>query len=314
MNPLLSIVIPYLNRASFLPETLRSVDAAVTNDDVVLILVDNGSTDGSDEVCASFAAQNSNPHLSILLTDEQRRGAAFARNKGLSLCQTPFVYFFDSDDLFDQNFVRTVSPLLHAVDADLLALTSRMEVNGRSRIRTFRPVADPAAQIVISHLNTVSMLFRTAFLRSIGGWNERLTTWDDWELGVRALLAAKQVQWFTQRPFHLARVHADSQTGPGFSSRFDAERTALRTVTRLVSSCPQQTRAQRAVYLRYAALMGSLKREKSHDACLQLQTDIRQLFPHPSFAERTMFRFLSFYVSNGWRGWWQFALRFLPRL
>lgn len=315
MDCLLSIVIPIYNRVGHLPETLATIARAAEGQDVVLILVDNGSTDGSQAVCQTFAQENGNAGLRVVLAEETRRGAACARNKGLSLCQTPFVYFFDSDDAFDADFLTTLLPLLPATDAELLALTSCMEVDGRIRTRAYRPTASPADQILISHLNTISMLFRTDFLRCIGGWNEQLTTWDDWELGVRTLLAQPRMEWFTQRPFHLAKVHGDSQTGDNFTSRFEGERAALRAVAGQMPAGEGTDRGlRRALYLRYAALLGNLKREKSREACLLLQTDIRQLFSDMTRWERLQFRFLCFYVSHGWRGWWQLALLCLPSL
>ena len=68
-------------------------------------------------------------------------------------------------------------------------------------------------------LSTQSVVWRTAFLREIGGWNESVLVWNDWELGLRALLATPRMLILPQEGYHQILQHAQSITGETFSSR-----------------------------------------------------------------------------------------------
>jgi|GEM_PF-6256747 len=85
-----TLIIPYHNRASYLPRLLDSIERC-TICPTQIILVDNASTDDSAACCQSFAQRH--PELPIVLVSESRRGASFARNAGLAKVTTEWVYF-----------------------------------------------------------------------------------------------------------------------------------------------------------------------------------------------------------------------------
>lgn len=90
---ILSIVIPVYNAVGFLEDTLEHLLEQV-NESTEIILVDDGSIDGSDKICATYSKSYS--FISSLLLPHG--GVSIARNKGLELVKGKFVYFFDSDD------------------------------------------------------------------------------------------------------------------------------------------------------------------------------------------------------------------------
>lgn len=297
-----TIVVPFHNRDSFLPLTLQSIADTNNRPPLHLILVDNQSTDKSVEICERFAELNREDDFKITITSESTPGAYAARNKGLALCTTPYIYFFDSDDEFDSDFFTYLNPELKKAEnaqLDLLAITTLQNVGGKTMLRQYRETSDVKAQILISHLNTVSMIFRTDFLREIGGW-AALRVWDDWELGLRALLHHPRMQWFTKRPFHQIHVHPDSITGADASSRFERQLHVLRHVHQELSA-PADLQA---LYYRHCILAGQLLQEKNKSAAQQCEQQINQLFPQ----EKNLFgRFLKQYVSRGFRGAWKLA-------
>lgn len=234
---MITIVIPIYNRAAVLKKTLDSI-AESSYRPINLILVDNGSTDGSMEVAQTFQRENLSNDFSIYFTEEERKGASYARNKGLSRVKTKYVYFFDDDDLFDKDFLKVfedklVNVINNLSTPDIVCLTTNMQVeNKRPFVRDyhFRGTDPVCNQIIAGPLNTASMIFRTDFLRNIGGWNENVTTWDDWELGVRALLHGPKIMWVKDRAYHQTFVHSDSQTGPSIRSRREAIMKAINEV------------------------------------------------------------------------------------
>ncbi len=308
---MLTVVVPYRNRAALLPRTLRSL-AGCGQRPLRLVLVDNGSTDGSRAVCEAFAREHRAPDFSVVLAEERRPGAARARNRGLALCRTEWVYFFDSDDEFDRDFFALVTPQL-TDDTDVLALATNIHAGGRTRRRDFRPTADPTEQILTSHLATQSMVLRTDFVRRIGGWDEELTKWDDYELGLRVLLARPRLRWWTERALHTIHVHPDSLTGADFASGIDAELLALRHCAGdIAAPARRDRRALRAALLcRHAILGGHLRREGDGRAARKCEEQARELFAHEPALARLAGRMISRYVSLGGRGAWRMARLFV---
>lgn len=296
---LYTIVIPYRDRAAFLPETLASLPP-----DAAIILVDNGSTDDSATLCRDFAATRPN----VRCISQPSGGAAAARNAGLAAVETEWVYFFDSDDVFSAPVAFFQWPDVASYDAlDVICLPTQMEritPDGTCLIpRDFRPTASPADQILISMLATQTMLLRTAFLRRIGGWNETLPVWNDWELGLRVLLNAPRLQWVaTSAPYHRIRLHAASLTGLRFSERSTGRFLALSAAESLINassngvpSSPDPKSLINALDLRRGILCGHLLREHYALSAADKPRTLRA-------------RLLMHYVRLGLRGAWRIAL------
>ena len=108
--PILSVIMPVFNSASFLEESVNSVLSS-TFKDLELILIDDGSTDGSSAICDSLASGNER----IRVYHQPNCGVSHARNKGLDVAQGSFVAFVDSDDLVDS---RMYEKLLFATGPD----------------------------------------------------------------------------------------------------------------------------------------------------------------------------------------------------
>ncbi len=85
---------PVYNSARYLAESIGSILSS-TFKDLEIILVDDGSTDGSGAICDSFAGED----RPIRVIHQSNAGASHARNKGLEAATGTFVAFVDSDDL-----------------------------------------------------------------------------------------------------------------------------------------------------------------------------------------------------------------------
>ncbi len=283
--PEVTIIVPTFNREGLLPRLFRSLEA-VDWDRLEVILADNGSTDSSLALCRDYA-QRSRP--TALVVQEPAKGANRARNRGLELARGEWVHFFDSDDELSPDFLRTLMPLAKA-DTDLIAFPTRQESGGRVRTRGYVPSPSVASQILSGTINTQGAIWRTAFLRAIGGWNESLTVWQDWELAVRALAHSPRIAWHTGKPLHLIHLSAHSITGGASSS--DRLNTMAATLP-LLSTASQR----RALYLRSRLWEG-----KAHE---NLSLPLRQPLP-----TRLLGSLLSLYSRIGLRGAWRIALAF----
>lgn len=100
--PSVSVVIPAHNRASTLPRAVRSA-LGQTHGDLEVLVVDDGSTDGTRDV-----ARNFNDHRVHLHAIDSQRGANAARNLGVDAARGEFVSFLDSDDELDPPHLERV--------------------------------------------------------------------------------------------------------------------------------------------------------------------------------------------------------------
>lgn len=300
-----SLVVPVLNRKEYIEKTIDSiVSSRVAFQEI--ILVDNGSTDGTYELVQTFPRRYSIP---IIVIREEKAGAPAARNRGLLQSSCKWVCFFDSDDEF------TGFPDSWDDDADLVCFPTVMVAGSKEKVRDFTPVANPYVHILNSMLNTQGMVFRTAFLKSIVGWNENCLVWNDWELGLRALISSNKTQWLTDRAYHRILIHPDSLTGVGFSGNFEKICRTLAVAvedTMHIEDDKERNRCLLALFYRVCILAGNLHREGNFNASESLAEDFTYVHPSQNLHLHAG-RVLKWYTGIGGRGSWRIAL-FLVKL
>ncbi|NCE66176.1 glycosyltransferase [Pseudoflavonifractor sp. 524-17] len=101
---MISVIIPVYNAEPYLRCCLDSVLDS-TYQDFELLLVNDGSTDKSLEICQEYAARDSR----VQLLSQQNCGASAARNRGLELCHGEWVVFSDADDLISPDFLALIA-------------------------------------------------------------------------------------------------------------------------------------------------------------------------------------------------------------
>ena len=89
----ISIIVPIYNVSAFLPKCLDTI-ASQLRDDWELILVNDGSTDDSLQICNAFAEERSN----VRIVNKPNGGLSDARNAGTAIAQGEWIYYIDSDD------------------------------------------------------------------------------------------------------------------------------------------------------------------------------------------------------------------------
>lgn len=194
-KPLLTIVIPVYNRAHCMRRTFDSV-VAQTLRPLRLIIVDNNSTDGSAEMAREWADAHRSPDFQIEILAETKRGAAAARNRGLSVVETPWVMFFDSDDTMAPTLTADVAATVAAhPDADIVGWdVERTGAGGPGNVSPFKLAGDIVwRQIIHCTLSTQHYACRTELFRRAGGWNDSLPVWNDFEAGLRLLLTGPRI-------------------------------------------------------------------------------------------------------------------------
>lgn len=107
MEHLVSVIIPVYNRLDYLPECMESL-LAQTYRNLEILLIDDGSTDGTLELCRRYAQED--PRIVVIAADHG--GVSKARNLGLDAAKGEYVFFVDSDDV---PHPRLAEVLLHSL-------------------------------------------------------------------------------------------------------------------------------------------------------------------------------------------------------
>lgn len=111
----LSIIMPIYNSGEYLSATLENV-LAQNYEKYELILVDDGSTDGSGALCDEFAERD--PRIRVI--HQKNAGLSAARNAGLDAAEGEYVGFVDSDDLIEPEMFSTLTGIAAQYDADIV--------------------------------------------------------------------------------------------------------------------------------------------------------------------------------------------------
>lgn len=218
----ISIVIPVYNRASLLQECLDSI-LAQDMAPAEVIVVDDGSTDGSALVAKEHP-------LHPLVIAGGHKGAAAARNAGLEPVKTPWVMFFDSDDLMKPHHINECHQATLTDNTDIIGWdVEQVNLDG-SRHRL--PFYDRDAQwhnLMHGGMATQRYMARTELVRKAGGWNPSVTRWNDIELGARLLNLNPRIKKIRPAGGYtvIQRVNARSITGTSWQQHHERYETAL---------------------------------------------------------------------------------------
>ena len=115
VEPLVSIIIPVFNVAPYLEEALNSV-ICQTYHNLEIIVVDDGSNDGSERISDKYADLDSR----IRVIHQKNRGLSGARNQGLDIITGEVVSFLDSDDSFHPDMIRRMVEVMLSEQAEIV--------------------------------------------------------------------------------------------------------------------------------------------------------------------------------------------------
>lgn len=177
-----SIIVPTFNRAASLDRLLASFSALghLAQIRAEVIVVNNGSTDGTAEICAArkAAAQG----LDICLLDEAKQGKASALNRGLAAARGQFIMVLDDDVVADAELLKAHLDCYGA--GGFAAVQGRIlpgiDGAGRgadpARLREYNiPLIDYGDRICqIRGLTGTNMSFKRAVFETVGGFDPRL--------------------------------------------------------------------------------------------------------------------------------------------
>jgi glycosyltransferase involved in cell wall biosynthesis len=181
--PLVSVIIPAYNGATrFLEDSIRSV-LAQTLRDLELIVVDDASTDDTARLVCRFPQAH-------YIRRAENGGQAAARNDGAARATGKFLAFLDQDDLWDPAFLQeTLEAARSRPDAAVIHADG-YQVSEKNEILEYDAAMKPTDSITQllrggHDTATSGSLFRKTCFDAVGGYDARLTIWEDIDLAIR---------------------------------------------------------------------------------------------------------------------------------
>lgn len=164
-EPVVSVIMPVYNGARWLPDSLGSIRRQGVAG-LELIVVDDGSTDGSAETVVRLA-----PEARCLR--QENRGPSAARNAGLALARADLIAFLDHDDVWPENSLSVRLRALQAAPAVFFVVGRTRFLGGAAGVE---PWVSP---------NLGAGLYRRSLFTRLGGFNEQSRLTDDVEWALR---------------------------------------------------------------------------------------------------------------------------------
>ncbi|WP_051525831.1 glycosyltransferase [Butyrivibrio proteoclasticus] len=229
-SPLLSIIIPVYNCKEYLPQCIDSV-LAQDYPSLEIILVDDGSTDGSGVICDEYSHNNAN----VRTIHKKNNGACFARRDGAEAARAEYVAFVDGDDYIDPDFAKELMTqmLLNECDAATSGFVytssgtgymdmvpegvysgcSKKELNN---VMIYEPESDMGGII----MSTCMKIYRRSlFLGGIKKITERLEQFEDLGYCYLPLINAESIV-VTHKAFYHYRNNPSSVTRKKINDKF----------------------------------------------------------------------------------------------
>lgn len=178
-----SVVIPAYRASNTIAHTVRSALAESVVAEIVVVI------DGPDAALQSAVPVDPRVRLVVL---EQNRGASPARNIGLALAKAEYVLFLDADDFVEGGLIAALAEAARNADLAFGPYAFGFASGSRIPVDPHRTIGQPTIVNVLKawfrgdYVPCCSVLWRTAFVRALGGYDETILNNHDGELVWRA--------------------------------------------------------------------------------------------------------------------------------
>lgn len=277
-----SIIMPVYNHAEYLPEAIDSVRAQ-SFADWELIVIDDGSTDGSGGIAESYAARDGR----LRFLRQSNAGPAAARNAALRRARADWLAYLDSDDTWYAGTLQAYQQAIatHPHEEFFYGYRDRMNRDGSldSGLGHFQDRPTGAVELFgRMYLSHMCVCYRRALLDRVGGYDARLRSCEDYELYLRMSLLTRFVP--IGRATGLRRRHERNISRASGFSRFQEAEVLRRFVQRQGGRevVPPRLVRRRLSELYRSAATHYLREQRPNHALAALRQSLRlRLDPRP---------------------------------
>jgi glycosyltransferase involved in cell wall biosynthesis len=251
MTRLVSILVPAYNAERWIAETLQSA-LGQTWPRKEIIVVDDGSTDGTLDVARRFAGRQ------VSVVTQENQGSAATRNKAFSLCQGEYVQWLDADDLLTSDKIAsqmevrergcTARTLLSSGWGYFMYRPSRARFTPTALWRDLSPTEWLLRKMSGNlHMQTATWLVSRELTEAAGPWDPRLLVDDDGEYFCRVLLQSDGVRFVREGGVYYRMIGSNRVSYIGRSSgKMEAQLRSMRLHIRYLLSLEDSDRSRAA--------------------------------------------------------------------
>lgn len=222
---------PVYNSNRFLEESIQSV-LQQSYKNIELIIVDDGSTDGSLQTAKQFEK------FGVKIFSQNNKGASSARNKGLNQANGTYIQYIDADDLLDVDKINIQMQVLEKENKSIAfgdcinfkeQIYSDNTILNSHHCRYIQPKESPDNFIIkmnggVSNLpagmvEVHSWLCPKSIIELAGPWNETLTVDDDGEFFLRVILKAKHVYYLPKSLTYYRKYNGNASLSNNFGRK-----------------------------------------------------------------------------------------------
>ena len=181
-RPTVSVMIPYFNCKEYIAETIESVRQQ-SYPDIEIIIVDDGSAQEHADYLKNFLADKPDIHYAV----QANLGVAAARNHAARLAKGKYFLFLDSDDLILPDYIEKCVAILEAEPKCKLVYPKVEFFDAQNGLWHLPPYDGLRSLLTGNRFPSSVSMHRAADFAAAGGFDENLTTHEDWDLWIRLL-------------------------------------------------------------------------------------------------------------------------------
>ncbi len=200
-SPLVSIIIPLYNRADLIQDTLDSV-LSQTYSNWECIVVDDHSADHGAELVSHYCAKDSRFSL-FIRPQARKKGANSCRNIGIHHSKGNYLIFLDADDILHPTCLELrVEKIQVFPNLDFWVFATELFNRKPGDMGVLLNVLTEEEDYLKRFLKmdilwlSTGPIWKKQTLTKLEGWDERLESWQDWDLSVRALIRGGEFKYF----------------------------------------------------------------------------------------------------------------------
>lgn len=169
-KPFISIIIPAYNAEKYVAEAIRSVQSQ-TYPHLEIIVVNDGSADGTDRVLAGFGDE-------IRVIAQENRGPAHARNRGIEAARGEIIGFLDADDVWEYGHIARLLPFLMEQGFDI--------AHGLTRyVKNLGEEGETVIREIYTESSCAAALYKRSVFDRAGLFDEELRAGEDTDFAIR---------------------------------------------------------------------------------------------------------------------------------
>jgi glycosyltransferase involved in cell wall biosynthesis len=226
-RPQVSVIIPTYNRGWIIKEAIDSV-LAQDFKDFELIVVDDGSTDNTSEVFASYGND-------IKVLFQKNKGVSAARNRGIAEASGQFIAFLDSDDLWLPQKLSTQVEFFNQVSEAFICQTEEIWIRNGRRVNPKKRhkkasgmIFKPSLELCL--VSPSAVMIRRSLFDRVGRFDETLPACEDYDLWLR--ISCRFPVHLIDTPLIIKRGGHDDQ----LSSMIGLDKFRIKAIEKIIES------------------------------------------------------------------------------